>query len=146
MPKPESERNKFKPERAAAILVEAAFMSDEKAARKWRVSVRSITNWRNRLDDDAEFAAIFHHKKDIFEANWALELLPAIYSAIDYLKRAAQAKRYSHQMIHSIAGALKILSEVMVTKEYLDARSARQRGEEDQALGALETHRHASNE
>lgn len=137
-------RTRFKPDRAASILVEAAYSGDDQAARKWQVSVRSIANWRNRLDEEPEFAAIFHHKKEIFEANWALDLLPAIYSSIDYLKRAAQRKRYSHQMVHAVAGALKILSDVLVTKEVLDARFAGQRGEADQEAGEVAAHSRAS--
>jgi hypothetical protein len=129
---------KFKPERAAAILVEAAFTSDEKAARHWDVSVRSLLNWRNRLDEDPEFAAIFHHKKEIFEANWSLDLLPAMYSAIDYLKRASAETTYSPEYIHAVAGGLKILSDVRVTKEVIDARLAGRRGSTDEAAGEVD--------
>jgi len=130
---------KFKPERAATILVEAAFTSDEQAAKRWDVSVRSLLNWRNRLDDDLEFAAIFHHKKDVFEANWSLDLLPAMYSAIDYLKRASTQDTYSPEYIHAVAGGLKILSDVRVTKEVIDARFAGLRRPADETAGEVDT-------
>lgn len=114
---------KFKPELAATVLVEAAYTSDEKAALKYGVSQRSIPNWRARLDTDAEFSSIFHSKRERFEASWADELPTAIRACVDFIKRAAlEASPTKPDVIYSVAGALKIVSDIQMSKDIIDAR------------------------
>ena len=116
-------RTKFKPDLAASVLVEAAYSNDEKAALKFGVSQRSIPNWRARLDTDPEFASIFHSKRDRFESSWADELPAAIRACVDFIKRAAlEASHTKPDVIYSVAGALKIVSDIQMSKDIIDAR------------------------
>ena len=120
-----STQTKFKPELAATVLIEAAYTTDEKAAEKFGVSIRSLPNWRNKLESDQAFATIFHYKKEQFEAGWAQDLPIAIKAAIEFLKRSAQeADHKKPDVIYSIAGGLKILADIQTTKDLLDARLA----------------------
>ncbi len=136
---------KFKPHLAAVVLVEAAYRGDDEAAARWNVTTTSIRNWRARLDQDAEFCAIFANKKDRFEAGWRDELGSALRAGIDFLRRAAMvANPRDHEVIFSIAGAVKILADVNVSMDILNARLAelgRETRETDSALAADEASR-----
>ena len=50
-------------ELAAMVIVEAAFTTDEKAARRPGVSVRSVQRWRRRLSTDPLLLASVRDKK-----------------------------------------------------------------------------------
>lgn len=117
--------NVFNVERAAMILVDAAYMSDEKAAELHDCSRRSIHNYRERLDTDPAFAQCFADKKALREAAWAESCSPAIDAITQFfLRAAATASPSDPEVIHALAGALKILADVKVTKEMLDVRLA----------------------
>ncbi len=135
----------FKPHLAATVLVEAAYRGDDEAAAHWNVSTRSILNWRKRLENDPEFAAVFANKKDRFEAGWRDELGSALRAGIDFLRRAAQvADPTNHEVIFSIAGAVKILADVNISMDVLNARLVeydRQTTETDQSLATDEASR-----
>lgn len=113
----------FNYELAATVLVDAAYTTDTKAAEKHDVSERSVRRWRNRLDRDEKLASLVLHKKRLAEQDWATELAPAIRASIDYLRRAAETADTSDpDVIHAVAGALKMLTSVALTKKVLDDR------------------------
>lgn len=62
----------FNSERAALILAEAALHGDVKAASKWEVSQRTISNYRRRMDTDEELSALFDLRRQQLISNWAL--------------------------------------------------------------------------
>ena len=101
------------------------FEEDSEAALQHGVSARSIGRWRSILRDDPEgpLAAAVRSKKETIEKDWVERLPGAITAAIDFLERAAKgAKINDPNMIHSVAGALKILTEVKTGQMLLDAR------------------------
>ena len=113
----------FKYELASIILVEAVFFGDKTTAAKYGISTRTIRNYRKRLSEDAKFSALFQEKKEHAEQEWAHEMPAAIRASIDFLRKAANsAKTDDPDAIHAVAGALKILSEVAITKQVIDAR------------------------
>lgn len=114
---------RFNHERAASVLVEAAYFGDKAAADRFGLNVRTIERYRARLDEDTELSAFVAIKKQKFEDGWAEELPAAIRASIRFLAKAAtEADHKDSQTIHSIAGALKILADVTLTKKVLDAR------------------------
>lgn len=116
---------RFKYEFASIVLVEAAFFGDKPTAAKYGVSLRSIHNYRKRLNEDTKLAELFRIKKDQMEQEWAEEMPAAIRASIEFLRKAAtEAKTTDPDVIHAIAGALKILSDVAMTKKVIDARLA----------------------
>lgn len=131
-------------DRAALILVEAAFFGEKPTAKRWGINISTVRNYRARLHTDSDFANLFALKKRDFEqANWAGEIPAAIRNAVRFLERAAQEIEVSPESAHAIAGALKILAEVQLTKEILDVRLARhfrESGQEDSQVvrGAVE--------
>lgn len=138
-----SKGNGFNRERAATVLVDAAYTNDERAAEKWGVTRASIWNWRKRLIDDGELLTLFDAKKERFEAEWAQELPNAIRACVDFIKRAAlEANHTKPDVIYSIAGALKIVSDIQMSKDIIDARLSefnRQTREASQPMASAET-------
>jgi hypothetical protein len=131
-------RGGFDYDRAATILTEAAYHGDQDTARRWGISERTIYRYRKRFGRDDKLSELVKQKKQAFERGWADDLPSSIKAGIDFLKRAAQsADQNNPDVIHAIAGALKIQTEVAVTKDILDARLARERGQANTADGPL---------
>lgn len=121
----------------ALILVEALYFGDKRTAARWGITNRTVVNYRNRLNDDAELSNLFLLKKSQFETDWASKIPASILAGIDYLGEAAKQTDYSPETIHAIAGAVKILAEIGLTKELIDARIGkfnREGGEEIQPM------------
>lgn len=70
-------------ERAAAILVDAAYLGDEQAAKKWNITVRTIFNYRERLKTDTKLSELFMRKRRAAEGNWVSELKRALRTTLD---------------------------------------------------------------
>lgn len=128
-------------DRVALILVEAAFFGEKQTAQRWGITDRTILNYRNRLSEDSVLSDIFALKKETFEAEWASEIPASIRAGIHFLGEAAKrANPTDPDTIHAIAGAVKILAEVGLTKEILDVRLSRhnrENGEEGKPLVAI---------
>lgn len=117
-------------ERAASALAATMLLDDKTAAAKFGVSVRSVQRWRALLDTDDELAALVAQKKEALERDWAEDLGDAITKSIGFLGRAAaDADTKDPAVIHSVAGALKILTDVATARQVLDARLRRQAGQ-----------------
>lgn len=115
----------FDYERAAMILAEMPFNDDATLSQRYKISIRTLERYRSRLRTDEKLAAFVAAKKAALEREWANELAPAIREAIRFLQRAArEAHPGDPNAIHAVAGALKILSEVSMTKEVIGARLA----------------------
>lgn len=112
-------------DRVALILVEATYHNDRTVAKNWSISQKTIYNYRKRLANDSGLAELYRLKKSEFERNWGNGVSAAIISALDFIKRASQeADPKNPEAIHAIAGALKLVAEVGLTKEVIDARLA----------------------
>lgn len=115
----------FNRERAARTLVAAIGMTDAVAAAQLGVGVRTLYAWRARLDTDSELAELFRALKVKADADWAASLYPAIKATIRFIERAAnESDPADPAAVHSIAGGLKILSEVAMTQQVIGARLA----------------------
>lgn len=123
-------KGKFKPEIAAAALLTAAYANDEEACKKYGVSLRSLQNWRRRLAEDQEFADFFTKKNAEASKKWAEELPVALTQSLRFLGEAADAARKdpmyvrNPMVIQAVAGAMKLIADVLLTSRVLDARLA----------------------
>lgn len=127
-------------DRVALILVEAAFFGEKQTAQRWSISTKTIERYRARLDEDSELSGFVALKKQAFESSWADEIPASIRAGIRFLGEAAKRADYTPESIHAIAGAVKILAEVGLTKEIIDARLRRDNrpdGEESRPLASL---------
>src|SRR5512133_899624 len=109
-------------DRAAMALASAAVVGDKAAAKAHKCSTRSLRHWRKLAETVPELAAACREKKATVEADWAEKLPGAIQSCIDFLKRAAETAMVDPDMVHSVAGALKILNETAISRRVLDVR------------------------
>lgn len=117
----------FNRDRAAKILLDAAMVGDRAAAEKWKIAVETICRYRKRLETDAELSKALKLKKAEQDKAWADEIPAAIASCIEFIKNAAYACNPAEpEAVHAIAGALKILSEVSLTREVIEARLSAQ--------------------
>jgi hypothetical protein len=131
---------KFNYERAATILAEAALIGDEKAADNHGTTVRSVQNWRAKLKSDPVLVEFFAAKTQAATTDWADDINDAIKAGVDFLRRAAnQASPMHPDVIHAVAGAVKLLSEVQMTKRVLDARIAGANRPQHPEAGAMAT-------
>lgn len=64
----------FNYERAAAILVDAAYLGDEETGKKWKVTTKTIKNYRARLKNDPILSQFFHRKRQVAESGWSTQL------------------------------------------------------------------------
>lgn len=120
------DKRKIDYNRVAMILVEAVWLGDQRTAEKWGITTRTIINYRNRLVVDKKLSEIFIHKNEVFTNDWAAGIPSAIRAAISFLQEAAmKADPKDPAVIHAVAGALKMLAEVGLTKEVIDARLGR---------------------
>jgi|GEM_PF-6981876 len=111
---------KFKPDMAAAALVEAIFIGDIRAAHKFDVSSQSIRNWRARLETDAAFCGIFEVRRRDAYAHWKERLIPAILTHIEYGRMVVQSGDVSPETFEASNNALRVLLESQFSLELLN--------------------------
>ena len=117
----------FNYDRAAAAIVDAAYMGDKEAAQKHGVTTRTIRRWRDRLDSDSHLSSFVREKKVLTDQEWAGELPSAIRAAIRFVRESAKESKLGNpDSTKVVADALRILVEVALTREILDARLAGQ--------------------
>jgi hypothetical protein len=116
---------------AASVLLEAVYTTDEIACQKYGVSVRSLQRWRKQLaEGDPELAGSVATKKAVLDATWAENLPPALARGVKALDACCGAihgdpeAQKNPNVIHALAGAVRILAEIHITGKVIDARLA----------------------
>ena len=61
----------FSYERAATILAEAELFGEKQVAQRWGISVRTIKNYRKRMESDKQLSAFFLEKKELLTVDWS---------------------------------------------------------------------------
>ena len=129
-PKPLTPAEQAKIERVALILAEAVVAGDDVTAKKHGVSKRSIRRWRKDLESNAPLAEETRAKKELVEGDWANALPSAIQKSIAFLEKAAdQCDATDPEAVHAIAGSMKLLTEVAMSRRLIDARLSKQAGQ-----------------
>jgi len=124
-------RKKFEKEKIAQIIAEAIFTNVRDTANKYGIAERTIERWRDKVSIDAELSALVEVKKRAFQRRWVDEAGAFISQGFKYLHEAANSPNLSAEMVHAIAGAMKIASEIVTIREVLDARLSGQDREDD---------------
>lgn len=131
-------------ERAAAILVDAAYLGDEVAAKKWDVTTRTIENYRTRLKTDVKLSELFARKRAAAEGNWVSELKRALRTGLSKAAQIieciepvivvetelGQEQQVNLPGLKLVIAASKDLGEIALALEVLNA------GDADQDAGA----------
>lgn len=122
----------FDYERASRALAAAALEGDHSAAQRENLTVRTLQNYRKRLQTDATLSQLFAEKKALLEREWAHEIAPTLRAALAFLQRAMTNLDPSDpEAVHAAAGAFKLVNEGHLTMRVIDARLA----EHDQPRG-----------
>lgn len=109
--------------RAATVLAEATLEDDRTVCERHGITPRTLRNYRYRLQSDPELSLLFRERLRTLEREWANELAPAIRQAVRFLQRAAhEADPRDPRAIEAVAEALRVLSEVSMTREVLQTR------------------------
>ena len=121
--------NETRYERAAGILIDAAFFGDTRASERWGLTTRTIRNYWTRLETDGAFSDYFRIALIERKENWADRLTPAILAAIDYIEEALRKMdKRNPQALEAVTKALLTLADVQLTTRMLDARLDGQAG------------------
>ncbi len=124
-------RKKFSADQIAQILVEAMFTSDQIAAAQHGIATRTIERWRDKINIDTNLSRLVEIKRQAFQRRWIEKAGAFLDQDLEYLHKAAQTQNVTPEMIHALAGALKIVSEIITIREVLDARLTGQNREDD---------------
>lgn len=127
-------------ERAAAILVDAAYLGDEEAAKKWNITVRTIYNYRDRLKTDVKLSELFTKKRAAAEGSWVSELKRALRTTLHKATmiveciepvivvetEMGQMQEVNMPALRTLIAAGKDLGEIALALEVLNAGDADQ--------------------
>lgn len=104
----------------------------DQIAATYKVSPRTVWNWKAALDTDSELAALFRARlNDILDRDWAAHLNDALAELVTRIRALAT----DETDLTKIVEAFRALSEVEITREVLrgDANAEPHRGYETQS-------------
>jgi hypothetical protein len=96
-------------EHIASVLTDAAAYGDREAARKWRVSVRSVQRYRAQLSTDSELAGFVAERLKSFEAELGALRVRFLRKALAEMERRL-AK--DDTKLTEIAEAVRVVGEM----------------------------------
>lgn len=120
--------------------MDAAYLGDSEAAKKWKVTTRTIENYRARLRTDPKLSEIFVRKRAAAEGKWATGLKRTLGSILDKARMIAEAvepievvetelgqmERVNLPALKLLADAGKDFAEIALALEVLNAGDAQQ--------------------
>jgi hypothetical protein len=142
-------------ERAAAILVDAAYLGDEAAAKKWKITPRTIFNYRERLRSDPKLSELFSRKRSSAEGNWISELRRALTATLQKATLIVECiepveiieTEYGGQTqvvnmvgLRTLIAAGRDLGEIALALQVLDAGDADQNPDRSDTPGETRPH------
>ncbi len=120
-------------QRAAMMLIESIYYGDKATVKRYGLSVRTLDNYRRRLNTDTELAELCQQYRLKFEDNWINELPIAAKGIIRKLTDASQNIVIENANdARDLAEALKILAEVIMAKDIIDVQLGRYIATEDE--------------
>lgn len=107
--------------RALRILVDAEQFGDAKAVATWEISMRTLFNYRARLRNDPELAALFNRLRAEEEEDWKLARQRFLRDGINKLRElVAQA---TVQQLGAVAKAIELIGNLDVASKALSHAS-----------------------
>lgn len=136
-------------DRAAKAVLEATVAGDKATCDKYGITRRTLQRWRKAIGTERHpkkrqttFGNLTENvaaKKAELEVDWAADIGKTLKAVIGAVLRSTDpdngADIKDPDVIHALAGALKILSEVSSTWKLLDVRIRRAAGQTGTAAG-----------
>lgn len=129
---------KFDRDKAIRILVDAVQLGDAKACERHKVTVRTLQNYRKRLDGNPELSQAFAQKKKQSDLEWDAQR--RAFLAEGFAKVRELIKEAGLANIRDVVGALKVAGELQVASETLNVgdRADRQGPQASKSQGAAQ--------
>lgn len=109
---------KFDRARAIRVLVDAATLGDRQAIANWKISERTLRNYRERLRDDPEVAAACRQKAQQDDLEWGAQRKAFLGEGIRKMRELIAEATIAD--LHAVTGAVKIVGELQVTVDTLN--------------------------
>jgi hypothetical protein len=114
-------------ERAAKILCDAVLMGDRKAAEKWKTTVRTIQNYRVRLETDEKLRNLVARLQERQDEDWASEIPAVLAEGMAFLRAAFVDNRHhggtlAADNIDSLTHAIEALADIDLTRQLIKER------------------------
>jgi hypothetical protein len=112
---------KFPYERASSMLAEAEIFGDQRTSERWGVTPQTLYNYRRRASSDNKLYESFTLKKRMILVDWQQDATKTLKIGLTELNRRLPlaVSEEDAKVIHSIAGAIKIVGELKITGEAL---------------------------
>lgn len=112
---------RFDRDRAVRILVDAAAIGDAKACESWKISLRTLQNYRARLAGDPELSQAFAQKRTQLDNDWRIARRRFLNAAI--AKVQVLVDQAGPDQIRDVVGAIKIIGDLEVAAGVLGERT-----------------------
>jgi hypothetical protein len=114
-------------ERAAKILCDAVLMGDRKAAEKWKTTVRTIQNYRVRLETDEKLRNLVAQLQERQDKDWASEIPAVLAEGMAFMRAAFVDNRnnggtLAADNIDSLTHAIEALADIDLTRQLIKER------------------------
>jgi hypothetical protein len=104
--------------RAVEVLADALVLGDKAAAEKWKVTDKTVRNYKERLKNDPELSALFHRKISKAQREWASARIRFLRASLSKLTELVGiASEVQH--IPSVTAAIKTVGELQVAVDAL---------------------------
>lgn len=110
------------PDFLTQVVLDAVFSSDQEVADKYRISPRTVRNYRKAVQEQPELAALFLHKKSLREQAWAHEIPQAVKAGLEWLGKSIPTLEPSPENVYAVTGAVKILAEIDLSSKLIQDR------------------------
>lgn len=119
--KPDKQHVWLSDELGTSLVAESAYHPDQLAlCQRYNVSTRTLERWRVKVAADERLAALVVEKQKLHAEVWEVglrETARELISALNHHARLAlKAERFDPDMVHKLAGALKIVNDAAVTR------------------------------
>jgi hypothetical protein len=105
------------------VLCDAVIMGDRKAAQKWGVSLRSICNWRDNLENDEKLRNLMQLYRQKQTEKWLEDIPIALSGIIRFVNEATHELSPSKaEDLIAVVTALEAIADVKMTEKILEAR------------------------
>jgi hypothetical protein len=120
---------KFDRDRAARVIAMAAAVGDEEAAKAAGISTRTIERWRARVATDKELSAVVAEKHDQVQKHLDGTFRSFMRGAVGKLGQLVS--QAGVEDIHAVAGAVKIVGDLMNFRDGLGVSENEEKAGED---------------
>lgn len=117
----------FDKERALGVLLEGAFVGDKAAGSRAGMHHVTVSGWRKRLSEDAEFRAEYEKRLAICREEWRAQAPAALTASMKAVESMAlhiaeNPGEVGAELFSTLVTGIQLISKVIVSQRYADVR------------------------